>query len=59
MSLVVVALSGVGAPQIRLSFGLSGLRVGNATFGGANALVFSAGPGNYGNGVLGILTPAG
>jgi uncharacterized protein (TIGR03118 family) len=39
--------------------GLWGLRVGNATFGGANALVFSAGPNNYSNGVLGILTPAG
>jgi hypothetical protein len=33
--------------------------VGNATFGGTNALVFSSGPNNYKNGVLGILTPAG
>jgi uncharacterized protein (TIGR03118 family) len=39
--------------------GLWGLRVGNAVFGGTNALVFSSGPNNYSNGVLGILTPAG
>ena len=39
--------------------GLWGLRVGNAAFGGTNALVFSSGPNNYSNGVLGILTPAG
>jgi uncharacterized protein (TIGR03118 family) len=39
--------------------GLWGLRVGNSTFGGTNALVFSSGPNNYGNGLVGILTPAG
>jgi uncharacterized protein (TIGR03118 family) len=39
--------------------GLWGLRVGDAAFGGTNALVFSAGPNNYSNGLLGIVTPAG
>jgi uncharacterized protein (TIGR03118 family) len=39
--------------------GLWGLQVGNAAFGGTNALVFSSGPNNYNSGVLGILTPAG
>jgi uncharacterized protein (TIGR03118 family) len=38
---------------------LWGLRVGNSTFGGANAVVFSAGPNNYSDGLLGTLTPAG
>jgi len=39
--------------------GLWGLRVGNSAFGGSNAVVFSAGPHGYHNGLLGILTPAG
>jgi len=38
--------------------GLWGLRVGNSAFGGANAVIFSAGPHGYSNGLLGILTPA-
>ena len=38
--------------------GLWGLQVGNASFGGKNALVFSSGPKQYAHGVLGILTPA-
>jgi len=37
--------------------GLWGIRVGNSAFGGANSLVFSAGPNNYSNGIVGILTP--
>jgi uncharacterized protein (TIGR03118 family) len=37
--------------------GLWGLRVGNAAFGGSNALVFSSGPNNYASGLVGILTP--
>jgi uncharacterized protein (TIGR03118 family) len=37
--------------------GLWGIAVGNAAFGGANSLVFSAGPNNYSNGLVGILTP--
>ena len=39
--------------------GLWGLQVGDAAFGGTNALVFSSGTSNYNSGVLGILTPAG
>lgn len=39
--------------------GLWGLRVGNSAFGGSSSLEFSAGPAGYGNGVLGILNPAG
>jgi uncharacterized protein (TIGR03118 family) len=39
--------------------GLWGLRVGNAAFGGTNAVVFSAGPTNYSSGLLGTLTPTG
>jgi uncharacterized protein (TIGR03118 family) len=38
--------------------GLWGLRVGNSSFGGSTAVVFSAGPGGYADGLLGILTPA-
>ncbi|HEX4062198.1 MAG TPA: TIGR03118 family protein [Streptosporangiaceae bacterium] len=38
--------------------GLWGLRTGSSAFGGASSVVFSAGPGGYANGVLGILTPA-
>jgi uncharacterized protein (TIGR03118 family) len=37
---------------------LWGLRVGNATFGGSSSLVFSAGPNNYNNGLLGVINPA-
>jgi uncharacterized protein (TIGR03118 family) len=39
--------------------GLWGLRVGNSAFGGASSIVFSAGPGSYANGLVGILRPAG
>ncbi len=39
--------------------GLWALRVGDASFGGGHALVFSSGPNGYANGLLGILTPAG
>lgn len=39
--------------------GLWGLRVGNSAFGGSSALVFSAGPASYANGVVGTLTPVG
>ncbi len=38
--------------------GLWGLRVGNSVFGGSNAVIFSAGPNAYKNGLLGTLTPA-
>jgi uncharacterized protein (TIGR03118 family) len=38
---------------------LWGLRVGNATFGGSSSLVFSAGPNNYNNGLLGVINPVG
>ncbi len=38
--------------------GLWGLQVGNSSFGGKNALIFSSGPKQYAHGVLGILTPA-
>jgi len=38
---------------------LWGLRAGSSTFGGAGAVVFSAGPSSYLNGVVGILRPAG
>lgn len=37
--------------------GLWGLRVGSSAFGGSSSVVFSAGPGAYGNGLVGILTP--
>jgi len=36
---------------------LWGLRFGNSMFGGSSALVFSAGPDNYANGLVGTLTP--
>lgn len=39
--------------------GLWGLRVGNSAFGGSSALVFSAGPVGYANGIVGTLTPVG
>jgi uncharacterized protein (TIGR03118 family) len=38
--------------------GLWGLRVGNAAFGGASSIVFSAGPNGYANGLVGVLNPA-
>jgi uncharacterized protein (TIGR03118 family) len=37
--------------------GLWGLEVGNSTFGGSSAVVFSAGPSGYNNGLVGTLTP--
>lgn len=39
--------------------GLWGLRVGNAAFGGASSVIFSAGPNGYSNGLVGTLNPAG
>ena len=38
--------------------GLWGLMVGNAAFGGASSVVFSAGPNGYANGLVGVLNPA-
>lgn len=38
--------------------GLWGLRRGSSAFGGTGSVVFSAGPGGYSNGLVGILTPA-
>jgi uncharacterized protein (TIGR03118 family) len=38
--------------------GLWGLMVGNAAFGGASSVVFSAGPNSYANGLVGVLNPA-
>jgi uncharacterized protein (TIGR03118 family) len=38
--------------------GLWGLEVGNSEFGGSSALVFSAGPNGYADGLVGILSPA-
>jgi uncharacterized protein (TIGR03118 family) len=38
--------------------GLWGLEAGNAAFGGASSIVFSAGPNDYANGLVGILNPA-
>jgi uncharacterized protein (TIGR03118 family) len=38
--------------------GLWALRVGNSQFGGSSSLVFSAGPNNYDNGLVGVLNPA-
>jgi uncharacterized protein (TIGR03118 family) len=37
---------------------LWGLMVGNSSFGGSSSLVFSAGPSNYNNGLLGVLNPS-
>jgi uncharacterized protein (TIGR03118 family) len=37
--------------------GLWGLMVGNSAFGGTKSLVFSAGPSNYNNGVVGVINP--
>jgi uncharacterized protein (TIGR03118 family) len=39
--------------------GLWGLQAGSSAFGGASSLVFSAGPGGYSNGLVGVLNPAG
>ena len=38
--------------------GLWGLMAGNSAFGGASSVVFSAGPGNYASGLVGVLNPA-
>jgi uncharacterized protein (TIGR03118 family) len=38
--------------------GLWGLLVGNSQFGGSSSLVFSSGPNNQNNGLVGILNPA-
>jgi uncharacterized protein (TIGR03118 family) len=38
--------------------GLWGLTVGNSAFGGANSVVFSAGPSGYNDGLVGVLDPA-
>jgi uncharacterized protein (TIGR03118 family) len=37
--------------------GLWGITAGSSSFGGSGSLVFSAGPNNYDNGLVGILTP--
>jgi uncharacterized protein (TIGR03118 family) len=37
--------------------GLWGLMVGNSAFGGSSSLVFSAGPSNYNNGLVGVIKP--
>jgi uncharacterized protein (TIGR03118 family) len=37
--------------------GLWGLRVGNSAFGGSSAVVFSSGPSDYNDGLVGRLTP--
>lgn len=37
---------------------LWGIEVGNSAFGGASSLVFSGGPANYANGVVGVINPA-
>lgn len=50
------ALDGSSGYPIAIN-GLWGLRVGNSAFGGTKALVFSAGPHGYNDGILGILTP--
>jgi uncharacterized protein (TIGR03118 family) len=51
------ALETSGGSPIAIA-GLWGLRVGNSAFGGSSALVFSAGPGGYNDGLVGTLTPA-
>jgi uncharacterized protein (TIGR03118 family) len=38
--------------------GLWGLRIGNSIFGGPSSVVFSAGPNDYANGLVGVLNPA-
>jgi uncharacterized protein (TIGR03118 family) len=49
-------LDGTNGYPIAIS-GLWGLRIGSSTFGGPSALVFSAGPANYNDGLVGTLTP--
>jgi len=39
--------------------GLWGLRTGNSMFGGVHSLIFSSGPNDENDGLMGILTPAG
>jgi uncharacterized protein (TIGR03118 family) len=51
-------LNGTSGWPVTVS-GLWGLRPGTSAFGGRGTLVFSAGPSNYGHGVVGTLTPAG
>jgi uncharacterized protein (TIGR03118 family) len=50
-------LDGSNGKPVTIS-GLWGLEVGSSAFGGASSVVFSAGPGGYADGLLGILTPA-
>jgi uncharacterized protein (TIGR03118 family) len=52
------ALYGSGGAPVVIN-GLWGLQDGSSAFGGASSVVFSAGPGGYGNGLVGILTPTG
>jgi hypothetical protein len=49
-------LDGTNGYPITIS-GLWGLRLGNSMFGGSSAVVFSSGPANYNNGLVGALTP--
>ncbi len=49
-------LDGTNGRPIAIS-GLWGLMVGNSAFGGASSVVFSAGPDNYDNGLVGVLNP--
>jgi uncharacterized protein (TIGR03118 family) len=50
------SLAGANGYPIAID-GLWGLRVGNSAFGGPKAVVFSAGPANYANGLVGTITP--
>jgi len=52
------ALEGTNGYAIAIK-GLWGLQVGSSAFGGASSVVFSAGPGSYANGLVGILNPTG
>ena len=38
--------------------GLWGLQVGNSAFGGPSSVIFSSGPNNYNDGLVGVLNPA-
>jgi uncharacterized protein (TIGR03118 family) len=49
-------LDGSNGYPITIS-GLWGLEVGNSTFGGSSAVVFSSGPAGYNDGLVGTLTP--
>jgi uncharacterized protein (TIGR03118 family) len=53
----VGSLDTPGGKPVTIS-GLWALQVGSSTFGGPSALVFSAGPRGYRDGLVGILTPA-